>query len=104
MRSNNIQSTNGVSLIRNLFAGGLVLACALSSTTLASAQSVTPPPTPTKITPPVGESAFLVGHAIGSQGYTCLPTATGGTSWTIYSARPEATLFSYSSGQRFQIS
>jgi len=99
----NIRRTNEPSLIRNLFATGLVLACALSSATLASAQSVTPPPTPTQITPPEGEHAFLVGHAIGSQGYTCLPTATGGTSWTINSPRPEATLFSESFGQLFQI-
>jgi hypothetical protein len=35
----------------------------------------------------------MVGHASGSQGYTCLPTTTGGTAWNP-TARPEATLVS----------
>lgn len=69
-------------------------ALAVASITTLSAQTVTPPPTPSNITPPPGNTAFLVGHAFGSQGYTCLPTAGGGTSWTVNPARPEATLFS----------
>ena len=44
----------------------------------------------------------MVGHAFGSQGYTCLPTSTGVTAWNP-SARPEATLFSDLFGQQFQI-
>jgi hypothetical protein len=40
----------------------------------------------------VGNVVFLVGHATGTQGYTCLPTSTGGTAWST-TARPEATLF-----------
>jgi len=81
----------------------LALAVSFSIVTPASAQSVTPPPTPTAITPPAGNSAFLVGHALGTQGYTCLPTSTGGTSWTINPARPEATLFATVLGQPVQI-
>jgi len=50
----------------------------------------------------VGNSAYLVGHAFGSQGYTCLPTSTGGTAWNP-TARPEATLFTDLFGQQFQI-
>jgi hypothetical protein len=53
---------------------------------------VAPPPTPDTIAVPEGNSPYLVGHAFGSQGYTCLPTSTGGTAWNP-SARPEATLF-----------
>jgi Protein of unknown function (DUF3455) len=53
---------------------------------------VAPPPTPDTIAVPAGNSPYLVGHAFGSQGYTCLPTSTGGTAWNP-SARPEATLF-----------
>jgi hypothetical protein len=33
-----------------------------------------------------------VGHAVGTQGYVCLPKGTG-ASWTVNGARPEATLF-----------
>jgi hypothetical protein len=87
--------------IRTLFAAALVLACAFSTVTLAGAQ-VTPPTTPDTIAVQAGNHAFLVGHAFGSQGYTCLPTATGGTAWSP-TARPEATLFSDLFGSQFQI-
>ena len=83
--------------------GLLAATLAFGTMTGASAQTVTPPPTPTKITPPVGNTAFLVGHAHGSQGYTCLPTNTGDTSWTVNPARPEATLFTDVFGQPVQI-
>ena len=85
--------------VRCLFAAALTI----GSITIASAQSVTPPPTPTTITPEAGNTAFLVGHATGSQGYTCLPTPTGGTSWTVNNPRPEATLFTNLFGQPVQI-
>ncbi len=53
------------------------------------------PTTPNAITPPAGNSAFLIGHAVGTQGYVCLPTTAGAStaSWTVNAARPEATLF-----------
>jgi len=62
---------------------------------------VVPPTTPDTIAVPAGNSPYLVGHAFGSQGYTCLPTSTGGTAWNP-TARPEATLFADHLGQ-FQI-
>jgi len=89
--------------IRGLFVAALALACALGTVTNAAAQRVTPPVTPTEITPPVGNTAFLEGHAFGTQGYTCLPTGTGDTAWTINPARPEATLFTDLFGQPVQI-
>jgi hypothetical protein len=90
-----IQQTN-----KNLLLAILAVACGLST---ISAAQVTPPATPDAIAPPAGNTAFLVGHARGSQGYICLPTATGGTSWTVNPARPEATLFTDVFGQPFQI-
>jgi len=81
----------------------MAAAFTIASLTAASAQAVTPPPTPTAITPQAGNTAFLVGHAHGSQGYTCLPTTNGGTSWTVNNARPEATLFTDVFGQPVQI-
>ncbi len=87
--------------MRSLFLAILALACAFGTVTHAAAQ-VTPPSTPDTIAVQAGNSAFLVGHAFGSQGYTCLPTATGGTAWNP-TARPEATLFSDLFGQQFQI-
>ena len=87
---------------RKLFVALLIAIGALGAVSNAAAQAVTPPPTPTDITPPDGNSAFLVGHAKGTQGYVCLPTSTG-ASWTVNAARPEATLFVKLFGQDVQI-
>src|SRR5579864_7986158 len=99
--SYNLIQKSKTARVRSLFGAAFVLACAFSTVTLAGAQ-VTPPTTPDTIAVQAGNHAFLVGHAFGSQGYTCLPTATGGTAWNP-SARPEATLFSDLFGQQFQI-
>jgi len=99
--SYNVIQKSKTARARSLFGAALVLACAFSTVALAGAQ-VTPPTTPDTIAVQAGNHAFLVGHAFGSQGYTCLPTATGGTAWNP-SARPEATLFSDILGAQFQI-
>jgi hypothetical protein len=90
---------------RRMFAAALALGCALAAATHAQAQNITSPPTPTLITPPAGNTAFLVGHAFGTQGYICLPTSPGAStaSWTLKPARPEATLFQTFYGKPFQI-
>ena len=95
------QQTPKTARVRGLFGTALLLACAFGTVTLAAAQ-VTPPPTPDTIAVPAGNSAYLVGHAYGSQGYTCLPTSTGGTAWNP-TARPEATLFVDFFGHQVQI-
>ena len=81
-----------------LFAAALVIGAA----THATAQSISSPVTPTSITPPQGSSAFLLGHATGTQGYVCLPSGTG-ASWTVNGARPEATLLTSFFGIPVQI-
>src|SRR6266536_5517135 len=95
------QQTKKNARVRSLFAAALVLTCAFGTVTLAAAQ-VTPPAVPDTIAVPEGNSAFLVGHAFGSQGYTCLPTSTGAAAWNP-TARPEATLFADFFGHPFQI-
>lgn len=98
------QQTEKTARVRRLFVAALVLGCLFGTATYAAAQRVTPPATPTAITAPAGNSAFLVGHAFGSQGYVCLPDPkNGGTSWTVNQARPEATLFANIVGQPFQV-
>lgn len=99
------QQIKNTARVRTLFRVALVLGCALGTVPLALAQNVTPPTTPLIITPPPGNSAFLVGHAVGTQGYVCLPTSTGAStaSWTVKGSRPEATLFQSFGGQDFQI-
>ena len=101
MSNNRFPLTGSILRVRSLSAAALVMGCVFG--TIAHAQKVTPPTTPIQITPPPGNSAFLVGHAIGSQGYTCLPTSSGGTSWTVNPARPEATLFTDVFGLPIQV-
>lgn len=88
---------------RGLLAVAFVIAFAFC-TTAASAQ-IKVPPTPTLISAPEGAKVFLVGHAKGTQGYVCLPTAPDAdtAAWTVNPARPEATLFTNFFGQDFEI-
>jgi Protein of unknown function (DUF3455) len=95
------QQANNTARVRTLFVAALVLACAFGTVTHAAAQ-ITVPTVPDEIAVPAGNSPYLVGHAFGSQGYTCLPTSTGGAAWNP-TARPEATLFTDLFGQQFQI-
>jgi len=57
----------------------------------ARAQHVTPPPVPFDLrVDPAENVAFLVGHAVGTQNYICLPSASG---FMFVLFTPEATLF-----------
>jgi hypothetical protein len=85
-----------------MFVAALLLGCTFGTITQAAAQETKPPKTPAAITPPDGNSSFLVGHAAGTQGYVCLPTSTG-ASWTVNGARPEATLFTNIFGEPIQV-
>lgn len=91
----NQKQTIRTARVRSFFLAALVFACAFGTINQAVAENVTPPPTPTLITPEAGNTSFLVGHATGTQGYVCLPTSVGSStaSWTVNNARPEATLF-----------
>jgi len=81
---------------------GVVLAGAAA---VAHGQSLTVPVTPAIITPPSGNSLFLVAGAVGTQGYICLPTSAGTAtaSWTVKPSRPQATLFQRVFGYDVQI-
>jgi len=100
----------GGTAIQTIVRGSLAALAMLGVSGMASSQEraqdnqgkITSPTTPAAITPPAGNSAFLVGHAVGTQGYVCLPTATG-ASWTVNNARPEATLFTNLFGEAVQI-
>lgn len=52
--------------------------------------SQTVPPMPDKLVVSADNTLFLQGHAVGTQNYVCLPTASG-FAWTFFS--PQATLF-----------
>jgi Protein of unknown function (DUF3455) len=55
----------------------------------AHADHVTPPKVPDRLVP-TGATAFLVGHAVGTQNYVCLPSGAG---FRFVLFTPEATLF-----------
>src|SRR3984957_16433020 len=87
--------TRKTTRVRSLFVAIIALGWMFGEITHAGAQKITPPTTPNALTPPAGNSAFLLGHAVGTQGYVCLPTSAGAStaSWTVNASRPEATLF-----------
>src|SRR5690348_8253864 len=105
MKNTPNQQQRNITRLRTLSVAALALVGVFIMAPGAGAQSLTPPATPTDITPAPGNSLFLVGHALGTQGYVCLPSAVGAStaSWTVKGARPEATLFQTIFGQTFQI-
>ena len=95
-----------ITTLRKLFVSALALGCAVvAGAGQAQAQSIASPATPALITPPAGNTAFLLGRAVGTQGYVCLPTSAGAAtaSWTVKGSRPEATLFQRFLGVDVQI-
>jgi len=83
---------------RNRVARSLPIACAtafaVALTILqalpADARRVKPPPVPFDLEVDAGSKAFLVGHAVGTQNYICLPSGSQ-FAWVLFT--PEATLF-----------
>jgi hypothetical protein len=64
----------------------LILLLAAATPAAADSERVVPPAVPGNIAVDADFKAFLVGHAVGTQNYICLPTG-----WVQFS--PEATLF-----------
>src|SRR5258705_2174183 len=77
-------------------ATALSVALAVSIPRLARAHNVTPPAVPANLQVPAGNTAFLVGHAVGTQNYICLPSGSG-VAYALFT--PEATLFNDADGQ-----
>ena len=71
-------------------ATALALALTISLTQPAHAGEVTAPRVPDNIQVPAPNVPFLVGHAVGTQNYVCLPSGAG-FKFTLFT--PEATLF-----------
>ena len=81
-----------------LIASAIVLALAftVSLSQPAHADNVIPPPMPDNLKVHGSNKAFLVGHAVGTQNYICLPSGAG-VSFQLFT--PEATLFNDDDGQ-----
>jgi hypothetical protein len=68
----------------------LAVALAASLPQSTHAATVTPPPMPANIQVPAGNKLFLVGRAVGTQNYVCLPSGAG-VKYVLFT--PQATLF-----------
>ena len=77
-------------ILRVVGAAALAVTLRISLPQAAHADPVTPPPVPAELEVDAGYRAFLVGHAVGTQNYVCLPTGSGFV-WTLFT--PQATLF-----------
>ena len=62
----------------------------------AFADTITPPSVPSNIQVPAGNKVFMVGHAVGTQNYICVPFGSG---FRFVLFTPEATLFDEEGGQ-----
>ena len=82
------QTTRRILLIA--CATALAVAFTVSLPQPADADHVTLPPVPSNIQVPAKNKVFLEGHAVGTQDYICLPSASG-FAWTFFG--PQATLF-----------
>lgn len=84
------RTTRGMLRLAGAAALGMTFAAALPQG--AYAQTVTPPSVPDNIRVLPPNQAFLVGHAVGTQNYVCLPgRSIGRVAWTLFT--PQATLF-----------
>jgi hypothetical protein len=72
------------------FVAALIMASMTALPQPAYAAQITPPPMPGNIQVPAGHEPFLVGHAVGTQNYVCLPSSSGVAFKLI---TPQATLF-----------
>lgn len=92
MMQNRGQQMNKTKRLRRLFVAALVLGCTFGTVTHAARKKITPPRTSPIITPPAGNSVFLVGHATGVQIYVCQAKADDPSKFEWSFTAPEADL------------
>lgn len=84
--------------LRASAAAALVLVLGIA-TPRAAGNDVTPPPVPGDLLVRDGSTAYLIGHAKGTQNYACVPSVSSpsGFGWTLFG--PQATLFDDNTSQ-----
>ena len=75
---------------RTTLAVAFVLALAGAAPRAAADDRLASPAVPGNLVVQDGSRPYLIGHATGTQNYSCLPSATG-VAWTLFG--PQATLF-----------
>jgi hypothetical protein len=88
------KSSRRMTVIVNAAALALAIVIALPQT--ARAESIQPPDVPGNLVVGPAYEPFLLGHAVGTQNYVCLPQG-GGYAYVLFT--PEATLFNESGKQ-----
>ena len=73
-----------------LLAGVIALSFTVPAPQPAYADTITPPSVPANIQVPAENKVFMVGHAVGTQNYVCVPSG-GSIKFVLFT--PEATLF-----------
>jgi hypothetical protein len=73
--------------LQSIFIAALSVAAPFAA---AMAGHVPAPAVPDNLTVPQGSHAFLIGHAVGTQNYICLPDGAG-AKWVLFG--PQATVF-----------
>jgi hypothetical protein len=68
----------------------IVAALAVAAPFAAMATNINPPKVPDALAVPAGSKAFLIGHAVGTQNYICLPDGAA-AKWVLFG--PQATVF-----------
>jgi hypothetical protein len=68
----------------------IVAALAIAAPFAATATNIESPNVPDTLAVPAGSKAFLIGHAVGTQNYICLPDGAG-AKWVLFG--PQATVF-----------
>jgi hypothetical protein len=92
----NYNTLSNRTMRRNLLsacATALAMASMVSLSQPAHAGQIIVPPVPDNIQVLPPNEVFLVGHAVGTQNYVCLPSATSATGVAYALFTPEATLF-----------
>jgi hypothetical protein len=78
-------------VLRIMCTAAIAAACMVSlPPPVYAAGGLVPPPVPANLEVPAGNKVFLKGHAIGTQNYICLCSASN-CAWTFFG--PQATLF-----------
>jgi hypothetical protein len=96
MKKDNSEKNQATRRMPIAAAAALAAVFAISLPPSAHADEVIVPPVPDKLKVRDGSRAFLVGHAVGTQNYLCLPTGSG-FAFSLFT--PEATLFADDLGQ-----
>lgn len=76
---------------------GTMTIVACTATVRAAGPVIVTPPVPAKLEVEAGNTAFVIGHALGTQNYVCVPSGAG-FAWTLFG--PQATLFDADANQQ----